>query len=287
MLWILFSSFTALFESLKDVFSKKGLKNIDEYVISWSLNFFALPFLLPLLFFIEIPPLGNKFWLALLISGSLNVVATIFYMKAIKHSDLSITIPMVTFTPLFLLLTSPLIVGEFPTLFGLIGVLLIVLGSYTLNIKQLHEGYLTPFKALLKETGPKLMLLVAVIWSVTSNFDKIGVQNSSPIFWVIAVNVFIILVMLPIMLYKSKRAIENIRTNYKALFPVGLFSALTLIFQMTAISLTLVAYVISIKRTSAIMSVLFGHLIFKEEGVRERLAGAIIMIIGVLFITLS
>lgn len=93
--------------------------------------------------------------------------------------------------------------------------------------------------------------------------------------------------MLPIMLYKSRGSIQNIRTNYKALLPVGLFSALTLIFQMTAISLTLVAYVISIKRTSAVMSVLFGHLIFKEEGVRERLAGAIIMVIGVLFIALS
>jgi uncharacterized membrane protein len=287
MLWFIFSFFTAFFESLKDVFSKKSLKNIDEYVVSWSLRFFALPFLIPLLFFIKIPSLGNQFWTALLIGGSLNVITTVLYMKAIKHSDLSITAPMVTFTPLFLLLTSPLIVGEFPNFLGLIGVLLIVLGSYTLNIKQRHEGYLVPFKALLKETGPKLMLLVAFIWSITSNFDKIGVQNSSSIFWVIAVNIFITLVMFPIMLYKSKRGIHHIRTNYGALFPVGLFSALTLIFQMTAISLTLVAYVISIKRTSAVMSVLCGHLIFKEKGIKERLTGAIIMIIGVLFIALS
>jgi len=287
MLWFIFSFFTAFFESLKDVFSKKSLKNIDEYVVSWSLRFFALPFLVPLLFFIEIPSLGNKFWLALLVGGSLNVIATILYMKAIKYSDLSITVPMVTFTPLFLLLTSPLIVGEFPTFLGLIGVLLIVLGSYTLNIKQRHEGYLVPFRALLKETGPKLMLLVAFIWSITSNFDKIGVQNSSSIFWAVAVNIFITLVMLPIMLYKSRGSFQHIRINYKALFPVGLFSALTLIFQMTAISLTLVAYVISIKRTSALMSVLFGHLIFKEKDIRERLAGAVIMIVGVLFITLS
>src|SRR3990167_6087725 len=197
MLWFIFSFLTAFFESLKDVFSKKSLKNIDEYVVSWSLRFFALPFLVPLLFFIEIPSLGNKFWLALLIGGSLNVITTILYMKAIKHSDLSITVPMVTFTPLFLLLTSPLIVGEFPSFFGLIGVLLIVAGSYTLNIKQRHEGYLAPFKALLKEKGPKLMLLVAFIWSITSIIDKIGVQNSSPIFWVIAINIFITLTLLP------------------------------------------------------------------------------------------
>jgi len=69
--------------------------------------------------------------------------------------------------------------------------------------------------------------------------------------------------------------------------PIGLFSALSLIFQMAAINLTLVAYVISIKRTSAIMSVLFGYLIFKERGIKERLIGVTIMIIGVLLIVLS
>jgi len=56
---------------------------------------------------------------------------------------------------------------------------------------------------------------------------------------------------------------------------------------MKAISLTLVAYVIAIKRTSVIISVIFGHSIFKEKGIKERLLGAIIMVIGVLFITLS
>jgi uncharacterized membrane protein len=47
-----------------------------------------------------------------------------------------------------------------------------------------------------------------------------------------------------------------------------------------------VAYVISIKRTSVIISILFGYLIFKEKGIKERLLGAVIMVIGVLFITL-
>lgn len=287
MVWFIFAFLTAFFESLKDVFSKKSLKNIDEYVVSWSLRFFALIFLIPFLFFVEIPSLGDKFWIALFVSGSLNVVTTILYMKAIKYSDLSDTIPMVAFTPLFLLITSPLIVGEFPSFIGLIGVLLIVFGSYILNIKKRSDGYLAPFKALLKEKGPRLMLLVAFIWSIGSNFEKIGVQNSSPIFWVIAVNAFISIVIFPIMIYKSKKSLEQISTSYKALIPIGIFAALTLLFQMTAINMTLVTNVISIKRTSVIMSVLFGYFIFKEKNIKERLVGALIMIIGVLLITLS
>ncbi|MGZ7066894.1 MAG: hypothetical protein ACXVHT_01170 [Methanobacterium sp.] len=46
-------------------------------------------------------------------------------------------------------------------------------------------------------------------------------------------------------------------------------------------------YVIAIKRTSTIMSVLFGSLIFKEKGIKGRLLGAGIMVLGVILITLS
>ncbi len=286
MTWILLSFLTALCESLKDVFSKKGLTNVDEYVIAWSLRFFALPFLLPMLFFVRIPAWGNQFWPALLLGGGLNVVTTILYMKAIKQSALSLTVPMVAFTPLFILVTSPLMIGEWPNVWGVLGVLLIVAGSYMLNLGERQRGYLAPFRALLQERGPRLMLITAFLWSITANFDKIGVQNSSPLFWSIAITGFSALVLFPLMLHKSQRETRQILIRSKALAPIGFFGALTAIFQMTAISLTLVAYVIAIKRTSAVMSVVWGYLIFKEKGVKERLAGAVIMVAGVMLISL-
>jgi len=130
------------------------------------------------------------------------------------------------------------------------------------------------------------MFIVAFLWSITSSIDKIGVQNSSSIFWVIAINAFIAAIMLPVMLYKPK-SFKNVAENLKVLVPMSLFSVVSLIFQMISISLTLVAYVISIKRTSAIISVLLGKIIFKEKNIGERLLGSVIMIIGVLLITLS
>jgi uncharacterized membrane protein len=286
MTWIFFAVLTAVFRSLTDVAGKFGLKNMDEYIVAWALNFFALPLLLPLLFFIEIPEITKGFWMAIFISGTLNIATAIFYLKAIKLSDLSLVSPLATFTPLFLLITSPLIVGEFPTLFGLIGILLIVFGSYILNLKEKKKGVLAPFKALLNNKGARLMLLVAFIWSITSNFDKIGLQNSSPIFYGITINIFITIGITPFIFLKSKKNIKQIPKNLKTLVPVGILNGSMIIFHMIAISMTLVAYLISIKRTSAVLSVLFGSLIFKEKGLRERILGAVIMILGVLFITL-
>ena len=46
----------------------------------------------------------------------------------------------------------------------------------------------------------------------------------------------------------------------------------------------LAAYVISIKRSGAIVTVLLGALLFGEPRLRERLAGAVVILAGVLLI---
>jgi uncharacterized membrane protein len=284
--WIIYSFLTAIFESLKDVLGKKSLEKCNEYIVAYALRLFALPFLLPLLFFTKEIVLGSGFWIALLTGGTLNLITTVLYMKAIKASDLSVTVPMVTFTPLFLLLTSPIIVGEFPPLKGILGILLIVFGSYLLHLKEKPKGILAPFKAIITGKGPRLMLVVAFIWSVTSNIDKVGIRNSSVVMWAVAIHIFIIITMVPLVWLTSRYSIHQLVKQRNMLIPLGFIDALKYFFQLAALQFTLVAYVISIKRTSAILCVIFGALIFKEKGIKERLTGSVIMVAGVLLITL-
>lgn len=286
MTWLILGIFTAFFEAVKDVFSKQNLKKSDEYVVAWSLAFFSVIFLIPWVIYTGIPALNTQFWISLLIGGSINAVTTLLYIKAIKVSDLSLTVPLVALTPLFMLLTSPLIVGEYPKFFDYIGILLIVIGSYLLNIKEKSQGYLAPFKALLNEPGPKFMLIVAFLWSITSNFDKIGVKNSSPIFWLFSLFGTMSILLLPILLHKTPNPGTKILKQLPMLATMGFFNAIGVLCQMQALTLTLVVQVIAIKRTSVLMGVLFGHFIFKEKDIQQRLLGAGIMILGVFFISL-
>ena len=286
MTWLILGIFTAFFEAIKDVFSKQNLKKSDEYVVAWSLAFFSVIFLTPWVIYTGIPELNTQFWISLLIGGSINAVTTLLYIKAIKVSDLSLTVPLVALTPLFMLLTSPLIVGEYPKFFDYIGILLIVAGSYLLNLKEKSQGYLAPFKALLNEPGPKFMLIVAFLWSITSNFDKIGVKNSSPIFWLFSLFGTMTILLLPILLHKTPNPGTKILKQLPMLATMGFFNAIGVLCQMQALTLTLVVQVIAIKRTSVLMGVLFGHFIFKEKDIQQRLLGAGIMILGVFFISL-
>ena len=133
-MWLLFASLTAFFEACKDATGKQSLKTLDEYSVLFSFMAIGVVVLLPILWVVGIPTLQPGFWLALLIGGGLNILAFTLYVRALKLADLSLTVPLVTLTPLFLLVTSPLLVQEWPTWADGIGVVLLVIGSYVLNL---------------------------------------------------------------------------------------------------------------------------------------------------------
>ncbi len=284
-MWIVFSLLNAFFESLKDVQSKRKLVHVDEYVVGWAMNALAGVLLFVVVAFIGIPVITQKFWIALGVSGIINFFTTVMYMRAIRETDLSLTVPLLTFTPALLLITSPIFVGEYPSMMGYAGVLLVVIGSYLLNIGEFREGWLAPFRALVRNRGSRIMLFIAVIWSISSNFDKIGLQGSSPLFWAASIHLFLGITLLPFMI--SRVRWQGMRMRWRGLAVVGVVKALSAGFQMLAVSMTLVPYAISVKRMSAVMSVLWGHYHFKEKGMRARLLGTIIMVGGVILITLS
>lgn len=286
-MWLFLSIAAAVFTSLMDVLGKKVIGRSGAYVVVWAMNFFATPFLYTALFAQPLPVLGPLFWSALAIQSLIIVIASILYFKAIEVSDLSLTIPMLTFTPLFLLVTSPLMLGEFPNPLGLWGILLIVVGSYVLNITQWHKGYLAPLRMLVSEKGPRYMLMVALLYSVGANVDKIGVRHSSPLAWAAALNTVLTIALGLIMLRRSSHVSQRIKAGWKYLVLLGTANAFALIANMTAIELTLVPYLIAIKRLSVFITLLLGFVIFKEKGFRERFVGALLMILGAVMISLA
>ena len=289
MLWLGLALLAALSESLKDLFSKQGLRYVQPHVAALAASAFAFPILLGFFFLTDtFPSLGPQFGKALMWGGLLNVVAFIQFMRALQASDLSLTIPFITFTPIFLLFTSPWLVGEFPGIWGLFGILLIVGGSYILSIQRPHISLMDPFLAIVKEQGPRRMLSVAALYSLTSNFDKIGVQHSSPLFWSLSINTFMVVGLL-IIFFVLRTPTTNQEQPLKLpfLLLIGIFSATTLVAHNMALNLASVPAVIAIKRTSALFAVLWGFLVLRETNVRQRFIGAMLMVVGIALVALD
>lgn len=299
-MWLFLASLTAFFEACKDATGKQSLKTLDEYSVLFGFMAVGVAMLCPVIWLSGgIPTLQPNFWWALLIGGSLNILAFTLYVRALKIADMSLTVPLVTLTPLFLLATSPLIVQEWPTWADGIGVVLLVIGSYALNLQtpavapllpstppSLPANVFSPLLAMANNPGSRLMLCVAFIWSITSNFDKIGVINSSPLFWAFSLFTVIAAGMIPFV-FRRGRGLNPLIAQWQLMGVTGGFNAIAVTFQMLALTMAPVAQVIAVKRMSALLSVLFGHFFFGEKGLRSRLIGAAIMVGGVVIMSLS
>ncbi len=286
MFGILLAFLAGLSYSIKDIFSKKALKDLDEYVVAWSLRAFALPLIVVLLFTFKMPEVKPAFWWWLLLVTILDIIILVIFMKAVKISDLSLVIPIIAFTPLFILLISPFLIHEMPNIYGIIGIVLIVLGVYILNLREKDNGYLYPLKFLFTNKGSRLMLFASLLMAFTGIIDRVAIKNSSPIYYLIAIHISYVLILSPVVFYRLRRQVISTLKNNKLILLVGLFNGFFLLFHNLAIPLTYVSYVTAIEKVSIVITVFLSYFFFKEKNFKERLVGAIIMIIGVLFIVL-
>lgn len=287
MNWFLYALLCALAEALKDITSKKGLRSLDPLSVSWAFFFISTLLCAPLLLLEEIPTLGPGYWWCLFSHGILYGASVYLYMKAISLSELSVTVPLIMFTPIFMLITAPIALGEWPSMLGVFGTLLIVVGSYLLNVSSISKGLFAPFQALLAEPGARLMLFVAFIWSITSVIDKIGIQQSAPIFWGVTLYAFITCYMSVIVLKKSRNSFGEMKEHWRFLIPIGVFNAVQVITYVFALQSGLAVYVLAIKRISVLLVVLLGALLFGEYKLRERLFAVVIMLLGVFCISMG
>lgn len=287
MLGFLLAFGTAISEALKDVTSKFNLRHIDEYAGAFSLHFMQSLLLFPYIVFTGIEEMSPRFLWALLASSVIQLIVILLYFKAIKRSEISVTVPLITLTPLFMLITSPIMVGEFPSTLGILGITLIVMGTYISNLSG-TKNFFGPFISLIKNQGSRYMLLVAFLWSITANIDKIGVEETSPIYWAFTKDFLILFYLIPILMSKSTKPFSQIKKRWKGLVAVGIFKTTSVVTQMIALQFILVAYVISIKRASAIFIILFAFFYLNEKkNFKNRLAGIFIIMAGLGIIAIS
>ncbi len=286
MLWVFYSLLSAFSWATADVFTKK-ISKVDDYILMLARFLYASPFVLLLLFFIPIPKLESGFWSVLGFAIVVEVLAWILYIKSIRSAQLSLVAPFLSLTPVFLVFTSFVILGELPSFAGFFGILMIVVGAYILNLKSINKGILEPFKSIFKEKSCIYMIVAAFLFSISANLGKILILKSSPLFFSAIYFPLLIIPFLIIVYFTSRKKIVQLKSNFSNLFFSGLFFGLMAIFNFLALQLVIVPYMISIKRTSSIFSVLYGHFLFKEENIKKRLAGALVMLIGAILIILS
>lgn len=290
MNWFVLSLACAYFMSTSETFSKLLMRDNDEWTTGSAIILVSLPFMVPLLIGRHPLPISKDLMLLISLQIPFEVLAYYLYLKAIRMSPLSLSVPYLSFTPVFTILTAALLLGESISFQGVLGIFMVTVGAYVLNVELSAYHPLAPLKAIFKSPGSQRMLLVALIWSLTSTLGKKGVQLSDPLFFGVFYMVSLALPMAAIGGWRLKRNLVHVNLKGKnALWLAlgGLGTALATVTHYYAIELISVPYMISVKRTSLIFSVLYGGLIFKEEHIRLRLLGTSIMVSGVVILYLT
>jgi drug/metabolite transporter (DMT)-like permease len=287
--WVFLSLTSAFALATSDALTKKALADSNEYIVAWFRLLFSVPLLVILLMFIPVPKLDAGFYRAFVLSLPLEILAMVLYIKALRISPLSLTLPFLSLTPVFLIFVSYFILGEKISFKGCIGIIFLATGSFTLNLHEVRNGIFGPFRAITRQRGSVLMILVAFIYGITSSLGKMAIEHSSPLFFGATYFIVLTIIFSPIAFVMGRDIKDFVKEKrYKGLFFPGLFYSVMIASHMMAISLTKVAYMISLKRTSLIMGVIYGYFFFKEKNIRERLTGALFMFTGfVMIVTAS
>lgn len=244
--------------------------------------------LLPFMFINPLPSVPPLFWLLILLLIPLELLAMWLYMMAIRDNPLHLTLPYLAFTPVFNILTAYISLGETVSLSGFAGIFLVVAGAFFLNIDQKQplalKSVLTPFAAIVKIRGSRLMLGVALIYSVASVLGKMAVQLATPDSFGPFYFAVLGIVALGITLLRNSDDVAILMVRWKQALLVGGFMAIMIVTHFIAIAQVEVAYFISLKRTSLLFGILYGALFFKERHLGRHFMAGLLMVAGVALI---
>jgi drug/metabolite transporter (DMT)-like permease len=287
MLWFPLSLLSAFAQATTDALTKKALGGTDYFMVAWLRNILAVPFLFVALLFVPIPQPDSTFYVAVAAALPLEIISTLLYTRALEISPLSLTMPFLALTPLYLLLTSFILLGEVPSTAGAVGVCLLGSGAYLLNAHTVKGGGIfAPFKAVYREKGSMMMMAVAAIFAITSDLSKVAIMHSSPLFFAAFYLAAFSAVFTPVALYLTKTRLSAVKSGMPGFLMIGAALAATSIFQNFAMQLTQVSYMIAVKRTSLLFSIGYGYFLFRERNISVRFLGGAVMLAGLVVMAL-
>lgn len=295
-IWIIFTISSAFFSGLKDILTKKLFrKNISTSQVVFEE--YLLLFLVAVILFynkIDFSSFYTLWYLYLLKAFSVGSF-TIIYLKLLKKYEISIVAPLMNLSPLVLLFLSYIFLDELISSFQLIGIFVIIISTYFLEVTLKHHDFSKPHKKYyinLKNTNWKFFiqsLLMLIIISVTAIADRLILKEVN-----VYSNIFfassIILIVLFFYYLKEKlllKSFRNIIYEPETLL-IAIFTNLSTFLILIAIGIpsAILSLVIPLKRTSTLFSSLIGGILFHEKHLKQKMFATIGMLIGVLLIVL-
>ncbi|HUO87466.1 MAG TPA: DMT family transporter [Thermoanaerobaculia bacterium] len=232
------------------------------------------------------PAVGGGYWPPAVGSVALNVVANLAFIHAFRVAPISLTIPLLSLTPVVTALLAVPLLGELPTWRQGAGILLVVGGTFLLNLRHGEASVAGLARSLVREPGVRLMLVVVLCWSLTPPLDKLAMDHASPAAhgFVLCAGVAVVVAALLLAQGRVGEVRQVARAPAVYLLAIGV-SVAGLALQLVAYRLVYVAFVETFKRgLGNAMALVYGRFLFAERVGVAQVTAVALMAIGVTLI---
>jgi len=243
-------------------------------------------FLIPSFIYFFYYPFPVYGWLFIFGSGFVNALYFIFLSRAYTNGDLSITYPIIRSSSIFVPIIAWITIGEKISLWGGVGILVIISGVYILNVD------VKSFKKTIKNIATKSIFFAffaAFFSALYSVIDKSAVSIINPLLYnalytFLATPIFISIYIL--LKKKKEQILEEWHLNKKLILLVPILIYIAYSFILFAFQFGKVSYIVSIRQFSIVLGVFLGVKHLKEGFLARKLIGSLFIVAGIIILSI-
>lgn len=255
----------------------------DKTIATWWVTVIGAGLSLIALSFTGLPP--RQLWPFVFFSVLVEAVYFITLAAAYQGHDFSLVYPMARgAAPAFLLLWSLVLLGERPTVLGLIGLGLIVSGLVTMGVSMLLEAQ----ERSLHLKGIGLALATALFISIYTAIDGTAVKQGPAPAYAFLIFACVPLAVTPFIFSRYRwRRIKNEWQARGARLPlISVLGIGSYLLALWAYSFAPLSYSGAIREVSVVLGAFAGWQFLNEKLGGIRVVGAVIIFGGILMIAL-
>ena len=286
MNWFLLAFISAVFSAASAISEKKALFSLNALDFSFLVSLVTLLFSIPFFLDVNYENIFSVSMQILFLKTILSAAAFLFVMLSIKNLEISEALPLLALTPGFVAVSGVLIIND--TLTGLewFGIFLMLAGTYTLEIKKETKSFIEPFKGLFNSKKYLYVFIALILFTASSLLDRVLLKdyNLPPYTFMAFQQLFYAIIFAVVVLVKYRGISRPVKdVTKKTFYLIIIISVFTVIYRYTQIEATKlapVALVLSVKRLSVLMAIIFGGKLFSEDNLFRRVIAAIIILAG-------
>ncbi len=295
--------FGALMSAINAVFLKKALRGLPVSLVG-VIRYIPSAVFLFLLWMIFENPSDHPaiYWYSVMGTTVFNIAIQWCNLRSMQLGDVSIVNPIQSWTPGLITIAGWLL-GEKPTMLGVVGIVLMATGAYIVTSTAIPEivGWKDYFRllgryALFSKLEPRVKkaIQLAYISACLGTFGIIfdgGIARNGAVGLGFGVVNLVVGIFFSILLMRNrdedKPEGKKEDVSRIMLYTIGAITAAHWFSTNFAYRYALIPYVGTLKRAHILLTVILAGTLLKEERMKERLLGASVMTAGIVLISLA